>query len=63
MTRPRSVLAVSYRILDPSGHTVEVVTKRGINRRYLLWLVERYVSKKYGKGMKIHSYKVVEETD
>lgn len=57
----RTPLTVSYRILDPLGKTLEVVRKTGLNKRYLLWLVERYVSKKYGKGYKVHQFKVQEE--
>jgi hypothetical protein len=62
MTRPRTALTVSYRVLDENGKTLEVIKKTGLNRRYLLWMVERYVKHKYGKKMKIHPYKVVEET-
>ena len=63
MTKPRTILTVSYRVLDESGKTLEVFKKKGMNRRYLQWLADRYVSKKYGKGkFKVHPYKIVEET-
>lgn len=62
MNKPRPILTVSYRVLDENGKTLEVVKKKGLNRRYLQWFVERYVSKKYGKGKKVHPFKIVEET-
>jgi hypothetical protein len=63
MSKPRTVLTVSYRVLDENGKTLEVFKKTGFNRRYLQWSAERYAKHKYGKKMKIHPYKVVEETD
>lgn len=61
MKRQRPTLTVSYRVLDPSGKTLEVLKETGFNKRYLLWKAERYVTKKYGKGHKLHAYKVKEE--
>lgn len=62
MKRPRTQLNVSYRILDESGTTVEVFKRTGFNKRYLQWVAERYVAKKYGKGFKLHQFKIVEIT-
>jgi hypothetical protein len=61
MKYKRQTITISYRIVDASGHTLEVVQETGLNKRYLLWKVERYVSKKYGKGIKIHPFKIREE--
>ena len=57
----RKPLTISYRVLDEDGRCVEVFKKTGLNRRYLQWIAERYVKNKYGKGKKLHQFKVVEE--
>lgn len=62
MNKPRPILTVSYRVLDENGKTLEVFKKKGLNRSYLQWQAERYVSRKYGKGKKVHPFKIVEET-
>ncbi len=62
MSKPRTLITVSYRVLNESGRCMEVIKKTGLNKRYLQWMVERLVAKKYGKNFKIHAYKVVEET-
>ena len=56
------MITVSYRVLDENEKTLEVVKKTGLNRRHLQWMVERYVKHKYGRKMKIHPYKIIEET-
>jgi hypothetical protein len=61
MSRPRTIFTVSYRILDDSGHTLEIVKESGINKNYIKWLVERKMNHKYGKGKKLQQIKVVEE--
>ncbi len=63
MKPPRSIFTVSYRIVDESGHTLEVVKQSGLNKAYIRWLVERKMNRKYGKGKKLHQIKCVEETD
>ena len=60
MKNRRPILTVSYRILDGSGHTVEVLKLTGPNKRYLEWKAKRIAEKKHGKGFKLHAYKVVE---
>ena len=60
MMKPRQQLTISYRILDASGHTVEVIKETGTNKHYLLWKVERLVRKKYGKDFSVHQLKVIE---
>jgi hypothetical protein len=59
MKTHRPQLTVSYRVLDASGHTLEVIKLTGPNKRYLLWKAQRLVEKRYGKAMKLHQYKVV----
>lgn len=61
MKLPRRQIEVFYRVLDASGGCVEVIKQKGFNRNYIKWLVERKVTKKYGKGMKIHPFKIREE--
>lgn len=63
MKSPRTKITVSYRILDDSGHTLEVIKETGYNRNNIKWLVERRVLKKYGKLVKIRQLKIVEEID
>lgn len=63
MTRPRKKFEVSYRILDTSGRCLEVIKETGYNKNYIHWLVERRVQKKYGKGIKLHTMKIIEITD
>ena len=58
---PRTVFIVSYRVLDPSGHTLEVIRQSGRNKNYIQWLVERMVKKKHGKNVTLHQFKVEEE--
>jgi hypothetical protein len=62
MKTPKPILNVSYRVLDASGHCVEIIKETGTNRNLIQWLVERKVEKKYGKSYKIHQLKVVKET-
>jgi hypothetical protein len=63
MKKSRLPITVSYRVLDESEKVVEVFKKTGLNRRYLQWLAERYVQKKYGKPFRLHTYKIVENID
>lgn len=51
---------VSYRVLDDSGHCLEIVKESGANKNNVRWKVERFVQRKYGKGLKIHRYKIEE---
>lgn len=63
MTKGRTKITVSYRVLDENGKTLEVFKKTGMNRRYLKWLSERHVKHKYSrKKVTLHEFKV-EETD
>ena len=57
----RKQITVSYRVLDASGHTVDIFKMAGFNKNNLLWKAERLMKNKYGKGMKLHQFKVVEE--
>lgn len=63
MKSPRPKITVSYRVLDDSGHTLEVIKQTGYNKNYIRWAVDRKVLKKYGKSFKILQLKIVEETD
>lgn len=60
MKRLRTEINVSYRICDELGNTLEVKKKRGFNRRYLKWWIDRYVQSKYGKGRKKHTCSIDE---
>lgn len=59
--RPKAKITVSYRVCDASGHTLEVIKRTGYNKNNILWQAERFVKHKYGKTMKLHPYKIVEE--
>lgn len=60
MSKPRTPITVSYRVIDEAGRCVDVIKKTGLNKQYLRWVVERLVAKRYGKNFKIHPYKIVE---
>jgi hypothetical protein len=60
--RPKTKITVSYRVIDTSGHTMEVIKRTGYNKQNLLWQANRFVKHKYGKEMKLHPYKIVEES-
>ena len=62
MPRHRPTYTVSYRILNGSDHTVDVIKLTGPNKSYLKWKIDRIVKKKFGKGFTTQSIKVVEET-
>ena len=62
MSTPRTYLTVSYRVLDESGKTLEIIQQSGINKNYIKWIVERKIQRKYGKGKRLHQIKIVEET-
>jgi hypothetical protein len=57
----RKKITVSYRVIDESGKTLDIIKETGYNKRYLRWKVERRVSKKYGKRCKPIPLKVVED--
>ena len=59
----KAEITVSYRILDEKGKTLDVIKRTGFNKRNLLWQATRLAEKKYGKKVKLHAYKVVEESD
>lgn len=61
MPRHRPSFTVSYRILDDSDHTVDIIKLTGPNKAYLKWRIDRIVKKKFGKGFKVQSIKIVEE--
>jgi hypothetical protein len=58
---PRIVYNVLYRVLDATGHTLEVVQQSGKNKNYIQWLVERRMKKKHGKNISIHQIKITQE--
>jgi hypothetical protein len=60
MPRPRPTYTVSYRILDDSDKTIDVIKLTGPNKAYLKWKIDRIVKKKFGKGFKVHQMKIVE---
>jgi len=62
--KPKTKFIISYRILDDSGHCLEVIKQEGYNKNQIQWMVERKVKIKYGKLMKIHKIKIkIEKID
>jgi hypothetical protein len=59
MTRKK--ITVSFRIVDESGKTLDIVKETGYNKRYLKWKIERRVAKKHGNRSKLVPFKVIEE--
>lgn len=57
----RKKITFSYRVVDESGKTLDIVKETGYNKRYLRWKAERRTSKKYGKRGKLIPLKVIEE--
>ncbi len=55
---PRTIYTVLYRVLDPFGKTLGVISQSGRNKDYIQWLVERKVKKKYGKNVSVQQIKV-----
>lgn len=55
---PKPIYTISYRVLDASGHTLEVFKQSGRNKNYIQWLVERKMKKKHGKTVTLHQLKV-----
>lgn len=60
MKTPRVKFEVSYRVLDASGHCVDVIKENGYNKNNIKWKVERKVKRLYGKGLQIHQFKIEE---
>jgi hypothetical protein len=58
MTRQRTIYNVLYRVLDPTGKTLEVFQQSGKNKNYIQWLVERKMKKRYGKNITLHRLKI-----
>jgi hypothetical protein len=63
MRKNRPEFTVSFRVLDESGKTLDIIKRTGFNKQNLQWQAERLAEKKYGNKVKLHRFKVVEESD